>query len=99
MRPRPGAPRRSNAGEISGWGACLAAPPGNAPRAGAGPKTIVSDGPERVEEDNAHAVVGLVEWKPERGLFQVGGLAESEPAHPWWHLPSCLFRQMDVDWI
>src|SRR3989442_3302124 len=70
-----------------------------APHAGAGPKSTVSGDPERVEDGNGHAVAVLVEWVPQRGLFQVRGLAESEPAHPWWHLPSCLFRQTDVDWI
>ncbi len=46
---------------------------------------------------NGHAI--LVEWKPERGLYRIPGAAESEPAHPWWHLDSCLFRHFNVEWI
>ena len=77
-----------------------------APHAGAGPKSTVSEDSPHVEEGNGHAVVTgrngallLVEWKPERGLYRISGVAESEPAHPWWHLGSCLFRQSDVEWI
>jgi len=84
----------------------LGDPQVDAPRAGAGPKNTVSEDSPHVEEGNGHAVVTgrngallLVEWKPERGLYRISGVAESEPAHPWWHLDSCLFRHFDVEWI
>jgi len=50
------------------------------------------------QKPNGYAIL-LVEWKPERGLYRISSAAETEPAHPWWHLSSCLFRQFDVEWI
>ena len=77
-----------------------------APHAGAGPKSTVSGDPEHVEEGNGHAVIEgrngtllLVEWRPARGVFRIGGLPDTQPPHPRWHEMSCIFRRSDVEWF
>ena len=79
----------------------------DAPRARPQPKHTVSEPyAQQPEEGNSHAVIEgrngtllLVEWRPARGVFRIGGLPDTQPPHPRWHEMSCIFRRSDVEWF